>query len=107
LADSEQIIALYQYDRSFANHILRYILKIEKILNTAVAYSIIDEFHIQDACLFKLNKNFIRDRIFSNLDLVEPHISYERFIDKILKYCQSNEFTKIYELKNQRNQYSK
>ena len=49
---SSYLIDLYKFDHDLGNHILRYILVVEKMLNTNVAYEIINNFQLKDKCLF-------------------------------------------------------
>ena len=99
-ATSSQIIDFYQFDVDFANHVIRLLLRIEKKLNTSVAYTVINAFHIEDRCLFKLNPNFIKQNIFSNLKMVNPPIDFDRIIHLLVKYCETNDNTKVYKIKN-------
>jgi hypothetical protein len=99
-AISDELIALYKFDRDMANHILRFILVVEKIINTNVVYEIINEYHITDKCLFKLQPSFIEHRIFANLKDVEPRITYINFMKKLIKFLPTSEVTKKYMQKN-------
>jgi abortive infection bacteriophage resistance protein len=95
-AISDELINLYRFDRDMANHILRFILVIEKIINTNVAYEIINQHNIKDKCLLKLNQNYIEHQIIPNLQDVEPKINYFNFIHKLIKYLPTSLATKIY-----------
>jgi hypothetical protein len=99
-AVSDELINLYKFDRDMANHILRFILVVEKIMNTNVVYEVINEYHITDKNLLKLQPDFIEHRIFINLRDVEPRISYINFIKKIIKFLSTSEVSKKYIQKN-------
>jgi abortive infection bacteriophage resistance protein len=99
-ANSDEIIHLYKFDRDMANHILRYILVIEKIINTNVVNETINHYGIQDKCLLKLNPGYIEHQILPNLRDVEPKISYFNFIRKLVKYLPSSPPTRTYCQKN-------
>jgi hypothetical protein len=103
-ANSDELINFYKFDRDMANHVLRYILVIEKIVNTSVAYGIINYFHIKDKCLFKLDQDYIEHKIFINLKNVEPKITYIFFVRKLIKYLSSSTITKHYCLPNIHNE---
>lgn len=95
-ACSTHLINLYKFDHDLGNHILRYILVIEKMLNTNVAYEIINEFHIGDKCLFKINNKFIQQNILANFKQVETHYSFDLFLHSLVKFCSTNSSTKQY-----------
>jgi abortive infection bacteriophage resistance protein len=99
-ANSDELINLYTFDRDMANHILRFILVIEKIINTNVVYEIINQYNIRDKCLLKFENKYIQDRILPNLKNVEPKISYDNFIRKLIKYLPTSSMTRIYVQKN-------
>ena len=101
-ASSDQLINLYKFDRDMSNHILRYILVIEKIMNTNVAYEIINEYGIRDKCLLKIDSKFIEHRIMPNINEIIPKISYGNFILKLVKYLPSNHVTKTFYERNAR-----
>ena len=63
-------------------------------------FNVINAFHIEDRCLFKLNPNFIKQNIFSNLKMVNPPIDFDRIIHLLVKYCETNDNTKVYKIKN-------
>ncbi|ASJ89217.1 MAG: abortive infection system AbiD/AbiF-like protein [Candidatus Malacoplasma girerdii] len=98
-ASSNQIIDFYEFDLNFANHLLRYILKLEKQLNTAVAYCLIDVYQLHDHCLMKLNPQYIKEKILVNLDTVNPPISFDNFMNALVKHCAINDLTKAYKVK--------
>lgn len=106
-ATSDQIIAFYEYDMYLANRLLIDILKIEKKLNTNIAYCIINAYSIEDRCLLHLPPKFIRDNILVNLNQISPKVGYDEMINKMCKYLSSNEFTKEYELKRVNNNIQK
>ena len=95
-ATFSQIVALYNFDNEVAYKLLYYILKIERKLNTLVAYTIINEYQITDRCLFKLNNSILKNVIFKNYVEAVPYCSYDNFIYLLTKYCGTNESTKIY-----------
>ncbi len=95
-ATFSQIVALYNFDNEVAYKLLYYILKIERKLNTLVAYTIINEYQITDRCLFKLNNSILKNVIFKNYVEAVPYCSYDSFIYLLTKYCGTNESTKIY-----------
>ncbi len=95
-ATSSHLINLYKFDHDLGNHILRYILVIEKMLNTNVAYEIINQFHIRDKCLFKINEKYITQNILTNFRDVETHLSLKMFLHSLVKYCSTNTVTKSY-----------
>jgi abortive infection bacteriophage resistance protein len=99
-ANSNEIIDLYKFDRDMANHILRFILVIEKIINTNVSYEVINHFGLRDKCLLKLDNNFLKNEVLPNLREVEPKISYDFFIKKLVKYLSTSTATKQYARKN-------
>jgi abortive infection bacteriophage resistance protein len=99
-ASSDQMIDLYKFDRDMANHILRFILVVEKIINTNVVYEIINEYNIGDKCLLKLQPSFIEHRILANLKDVEPRTTYFNFVKKLIKFLPTSEITKKYMRKN-------
>lgn len=105
--NSSHLISLYKFDHDLGNHILRYILIIEKMLNTNVAYEIINEFHIVDRCLFKINEKYIIQNILPNLNTVETHLSPVLFIRSWIKYCSTNKLTKKYYDSNGRDEITK
>ncbi len=100
LASSNQIIEFYHFDINFANHLLRYILQIEKKLNTNIAYALINAYSITDRCLFKLTNDFIQRFIFPNYKIANPMLTYDNFIKQLTKYLDTNEYTKKYQVKN-------
>ncbi|MCF0227663.1 MAG: Abi family protein [Malacoplasma sp.] len=93
-ATSGQILELYDFDTNLGNHLLHYVLKIEKKLNTCVAYQIINQYHLKDKCLLKEDWEFIRRRIFPNLYKVQPPLTYDALIRVLLKYLDTNEYTR-------------
>ena len=95
-ATFSQIVALYNFDSEIAYKILYYIFKIERKLNTLVAYTIIDEYQITDHCIFKLNNSILKNKVFKNYADAVPYCSYDNFISLLTKYCATNESTKIY-----------
>jgi hypothetical protein len=95
-ANSDEIINLYKFDRDMANHILRFILVIEKIINTNVTYEVINQFGIRDKCLLKLNPHTIEFSVMPNLKDVEPKTSCNFFLKKIVKYLPTSSVTKGY-----------
>lgn len=99
-ASSDQMINLFKFDRDLANHILRFILVIEKIMNTNVAYGIINEYGIKDKCLFKLNNNFIQHHIFTNINEINPKTNYINLAIKLVKYLPTNTATKNFYERN-------
>lgn len=106
-ATSTDLISLYKFDHDLGNHILRFILVIEKMLNTNVAYEIINNFHIADRCLFKINEKYITQNILSNLNEVETHLSPRMFMHSLVKYCSTNHITKSYYNPNGRDEIKK
>ena len=102
-ATSNQILELYEFDTNMGNHLLHYLLKVEKKLNTSVAYQIINQYHLKDKCLLKEDSEFIRKRIFPNLYQVQPPLSYDSLIRILLKYLDTNEYTKHYRHKHESN----
>ena len=103
VATSNQILELYEFDTNMGNHLLHYLLRVEKKLNTAVAYQIINQYHLKDKCLLKEDSEFIRKRIFPNLYQVQPPLSYDSLIRILLKYLDTNEHTKNYRHKHESN----
>jgi abortive infection bacteriophage resistance protein len=99
-ATSNEMINLYKFDRDMANHILRFILVIEKIINTNVAYEVINHYNLRDKCLLKLDMRFLDKQVLSNLRDVEPKISFNNFIKKLIKYLPTSPITKQYVKKN-------
>lgn len=106
-SSSDQLINLYKFDRDMANHILRFILVIEKIMNTNVAYGIINEFNIKDKCLFKLNPKFIEHHIMCNINEIIPKTYYDNFVFKLIKYLPTNTTTKNFCERNARDEIYK
>jgi abortive infection bacteriophage resistance protein len=99
-ANSNEMINLYKFDRDMANHILRYILVIEKIINTNVAYEVINHFNLRDKCLLKLDPRFLEHNVLPNLQEIEPKICYSHFIKKLIKYLPTSPVTREYVRKN-------
>lgn len=99
-ASSNQIIEFYNFDINLGNHILRYILQIEKKLNTNIAYVLINTYHIPEKCLFKLPAELIRKIIFPNYKIANPMLTYDVFMKHLTKYLDTNEYTKKYHIKN-------
>jgi abortive infection bacteriophage resistance protein len=99
-AHAEELIELYRFDRDMGNHILRYILVIEKMINTNVAYEIINSYNIRDKCLFKFDQRFIENNVMNNIKDIEPRINYYNFVRKLVKYLPSSKITKKYAIKN-------
>ncbi|GHU28579.1 hypothetical protein FACS1894152_6400 [Bacilli bacterium] len=99
-ARAEELIELYRFDRDMGNHILRYILVIEKMINTNVAYEIINSYNIRDKCLFKFDQRFIETNVMTNIKDIEPRINYYNFARKLVKYLPSSKITKRYAVKN-------
>ena len=93
-ATSSQIINLYEFDFNFRNHVLRYILRIEKKINTHLSYAIINYFSIRDHCLLKLDMDFIKSKIFPNFYLIEPKLNFNDFISLLVSRCESNYIVK-------------
>ncbi len=99
-ASSNQIIDFYKFDINFSNHLLRFLLRIEKKLNTLLAYTIIDTYQIIDKCLLKLNPDYLKKKVFKNLDTTSADYTHETFFGQLTKYLKLNEETKKYEVKN-------
>jgi hypothetical protein len=78
-------------------------VKIEKKLNTLIAYEIINQYKLKDHCLLKINKNILCNKIFPNIKLINPPISYDNFIHLLTKYCSTNTSTKSYKNKKSTN----
>jgi hypothetical protein len=106
-ASSDQLINLFKFDRDMANHIIRFILVIEKIMNTNVAYSIINEYEIKDKCLLKLNDKYIEQHILTNIGDVLPKIHYSNLIYKLIKYLPTSPITRNLYEKNARDEVYK
>ena len=102
-ASISQIIELYHFDCELAYKLLYYVLKIEKKLNTLIAYEIINQYKLEDHCLLKINKNILFNKIFPNIKLINPPISYDNFINLLTKYCSTNTSTKSYKNKKSTN----
>ncbi len=98
-ATSNQIINLYEFDFNFRNHVLRDILRIEKKINTHLAYAIINYFSIKDHCLLKFDMSFIKSKIFPNFNLIEPKLDFNDFISLLISRCESNSVTKKFKKK--------
>ena len=98
-ASFSQIVALYNFDNEISYKLLYYVFKIERKLNTLLAYTIINEYKIMDHCLFKLNNSFLKNKIFKNYMTAIPYCTYDNFIYLLTKYCSTNESTKIYKNK--------
>ena len=103
VATSNQILELYEFDTNMGNHLLHYLLKVEKKLNTSVAYQIINQYHLKDKCLLKEDSEFIRKRIFPNLYQVQPPLAFDALIRILLKYLDTNEYTKNFRHKHESN----
>lgn len=101
-ATTSQIMLLHEFDVNFANHMLRDILRIERKLNTKLAYEIINTFRLEDHCLFKKDLNTIKQKIFPNFDLVTPSHDFDRFINNLVRYCDTNIVTKRFMIKTRR-----
>lgn len=99
-ATSSQIIEAYFFDINLGNHLLRYILQIEKKLNTNIAYVLINVYNITERCLFKLPTDFIKKIIFPNYKIANPMLTYDQFIKGLTKYLDTNDYTKRYRVKN-------
>jgi hypothetical protein len=94
--ESEEIIALYNFDKNLGNHIVRDILIIEKIINTNVAYATINEFNIKDKCLFKFDRQYLRQAVLTNIGEIDPPISFEIFLRKMTKFLEANKICRKY-----------
>lgn len=99
-SSSNQIIALYNFDNNFSNHLLRYLLKIEKKLNTLVAYALINVYQIEDKCLLKLNPDYLKKKVFKNLNTNGSGWTFEYLIGQLVKFLEVNGDTNKYEAKN-------
>ena len=102
-ASISQIVELYQFDCELAYKLLYYVLKIEKKLNTLIAYEIINQYKLTDHCLLKLNKNILCNKVFPNIKLINPPMSYDNLIHLLTKYCSTNTSTKSYKNKKASN----
>jgi abortive infection bacteriophage resistance protein len=103
-ASSDQLINLFKFDRDMSNHILRYILVIEKIINTNVTYEIINDYNIRDKCLLKLDHKYIEHNILPNINDILPKTSYGHFILKLIKYLPTNTITRTFSERNARDE---
>jgi len=88
--NSSDIIKLYEFDKNLGNHLFRYMLVIEKIINTNIAISTINHFNIENKCLFSLPIEKIKNEVLPNVNKIEPYISFESFLFKITKFLESN-----------------
>jgi abortive infection bacteriophage resistance protein len=103
-ASSDQLISLFKFDSDMANHILRFILVVEKIMNTNITYGIINEYGIQDKCLFKLDRRFIEHNIMPNINDILPRTNYDHLSLKLIKYLSTNTMTKKYSDRNSKDE---
>lgn len=86
---SSELIGLYNFDKNLGNHVLRDVLVLEKIINTNVVYATINALHLKDKCLFKLKKNFLRDKVLNNVSRITPPTNFESLLFKMTKYLDT------------------
>lgn len=94
---TDDILNIYELDNKLSMLFLRDILEVEKKLNTSIAYVIEDTFKIYDGCIFKYEKKFLQQHVFSNCHDKDCGMSFEQLISKITKYAHINPNTNIYE----------
>jgi len=102
---TDDILNIYELDKKISILFLRNILEIEKRLNTAIAYIIEDTFKIYDGCIFKYEKKFIQQHVFSNCG--EAGLGFDQLISKLTKYAHINPNTNIYEDTKKNNLFMK
>jgi abortive infection bacteriophage resistance protein len=91
---SSDIIRLYVFDRNLGNHIFRNILIIEKIMNTRVTIETINHYDITDKCLLKMDQNVLRNSVFRNIGEVTPYVEFNTMLYRMVKYMDTNIYTK-------------
>jgi hypothetical protein len=94
-ATSDDLINLYRFDRDFGNHLLREILVLEKIINTNVVYATINYFHLKDRCLLKLDKNRLKEEVLPNYIYIDPPLSFEQLLVKMIRYLDAKKNTRL------------
>lgn len=99
-ASTSQIINAYEFDRNVGNALLINILYIEKKINTYVAYTIINVYQLDDKCLLGLDEQFLKQKIFTNIDVVPMFSDFDNFIFILTKHCDNNDLTKRLKIKN-------
>jgi len=104
---TDDIIDIYELDKKLSILFLKNILEIEKRLNTAIAYVIEDTFKIYDGCIFKYEKKFLQQHIFSNCNDKDCGMPFDKLISKLTKYAHINPNTNIYENVNKNNLFFK
>lgn len=87
---SSQIINLYNFDIKISLKILSAILETEKKLNTNLAYMLIYEYNLEDKCLFKLPKEKLRFKVFTNIKEIYEDMSFGQFLVNLVRYCDIN-----------------
>jgi abortive infection bacteriophage resistance protein len=87
---SSELIEFYTFDKNLGIHLFKNILIIEKIINTNLAYILINQFNIKDKCLLRLDKYFIKEKVLPNVSTIEPQISFEILLIKMVKYLGAN-----------------
>lgn len=94
---TDDLLNLYELDSKTSMLFLDAILCIEKKLNTDIAYTIEDTYKLYDGCLFNLDKDFIKNQIFSNCTGPLCGMSFEQLLSKMTKYAHINPNTNSYE----------
>lgn len=94
---TDDLLNLYKLDKKISLLFLDLILEIEKKLNTQIAYTIEDSYRIYDGCLFKLERKFVQERIFSNVHNKLSNLTFDQLISKMTKYAHINPNTNTYE----------
>jgi hypothetical protein len=86
---SSELIELYNFDKNFGNHLFRNILVLEKIINTNVAYTVINHYNLEDKCLFRLKRDDLEKRVMRNYRNITPQIAFEGLLVKMTRYLES------------------
>lgn len=94
---SNELIALYNFEKNFSNHLFRDMLILEKRLNTLVAISAINHFNIKDKCLLKHSINELRENIFPNVANIKPYTDLDKLLNKFTKFLDNKKYHRYHQ----------
>lgn len=104
---TNDLLNLYEMDQKISILFLNAIFKIEKKLNTLIAYTIEDTYKLYDGCMFNLDKDFLKRQIFNNASSSLCGIGFDQLINKMTKYAHINPNTNSYENVSRNNLFLK
>jgi abortive infection bacteriophage resistance protein len=86
---SNELIELYRFDKNFGNHLFRNILVLEKMINTNIAYNVINHYNLQDKCLLNLKRDDLLKRVMKNFHNITPPIMFDGLLIKMTRYLDA------------------